>query len=206
MCGIFVSTNKDAFIKLGKANSNRGSYSYSITDCYFDGTVNSMQKELGALDETKIPDNAELLIGHVQAPTSADGFDPDNIHPAKYCNAYLWHNGIILPDGMKVLHETLNNQANWDTILLLEYFNKGYDLSSINGSFACVTVNENGIYVFRNAISPLFYDKSLGNISLSSVPFKGAEMIPHGKVFHLTKEGLVESSITFSTKNNPYFI
>jgi len=206
MCGIFISTNKDTFIELGKANSNRGSYSHSITNCNFDGTIHSMQKDLGAFDEKEIPNNVEILIGHVQAPTTADGFDPDNIHPAKYCNSFLWHNGIILPDGMKVLHETLNNQANWDTVLLLEYFNKGYDLSEIDGSFACVTVNENGIFVFRNVISPLFYKIFKDQISLSSVPFKGATLIEHGKVFQLTKDGLFESTITFSTKNNPYFI
>jgi hypothetical protein len=202
MCGIFVSTNRDTFIKLADANSNRGSYSHSIMDCSFDGTINYLRKEIGPVNEDSIPVEAELYIGHVQAPTSADGFNPNNIHPAVYQNTRLYHNGIILPSGMKVLHDTLKNEANWDTILLLEYFNKGYDLSEIDGSFACCTINENGIFVFRNAIAPLFYDKC----TISSVPFKGATMLPHGKVYKLTETGLQESTVTFSTKNNPYMI
>ena len=202
MCGIFVSTNRTTFLALGKANANRGSYSHSIAEVKFDGTITSLRKDLGPLNEESVSSDAELYIGHVQAPTSADGFTPENIHPATIDSTFLWHNGIILPPGMKVLHETLSSTANWDTKLLLEYFNKGYDLSEIDGSFACVMINENGIFAFRNAISPLFYDKC----NISSVPFKGATLLPHGKIFNVTQAGLCESTVTFTTKNNPYFI
>lgn len=202
MCGIFVSTNRDTFIKLAEANSNRGSYSHSILDCEFDGTNKSIIKQVGPLNVNSIPLEAELYIGHVQAPTSADGFNPNNIHPAIYDNTMLYHNGIILPSGMKTLYETVKSTSKWDTILLLEYFNNGGDLSEIDGSFACITINDNGIFVFRNAIAPLFYN----GCDISSVPFTGATMLPHGIIFKLTPSGLQESTETFSTKNNPYMI
>ena len=201
MCGIFISSIKDTFIELGASNSNRGSYSYSITDCALGGGINSIHQGLGVLDETKIPGEFGILIGHVQAPTSSDGFNPENIHPAKYENSYLWHNGMILPPGMDVLKTSLNKELNWDTKLLVEYIEKGNDLSDIEGSFACVLLNEKGLFIFRNQLSPLFYR----GLNFSSVPFEGSKMIPPGVIYKITNNGIVETEKTFSTKNNPYF-
>jgi hypothetical protein len=133
-------------------------------------------------------------IAHSQAPTTST----NNIHPAVYGDAMLWHNGIIkqktIPDN------------TWDTLWLLEqimYYGWS-SLSRIDGTFACIMYNGGELFVFRNDISPLFYDKDL---NFSSTKFEGGISLEPNKVFRVDLTNKQLSVVAFfETHENPYFI
>ena len=206
MCGIFASKSKEKFIELMEINAYRGSYSHSIAivDLQTKNVVRLL-KNLGPMDISTIPDSPNKhtwYIGHVQAPTTQDGMCVGNIHPAFEQNNYMWHNGIIKEQCIIELQDKTNSNSNWDTHLLLKYFNNGYDLSLIDGTFACVLINDN-INVFRNAISPMFVDDDL---NISSVRFLGSIPLEPGIVHIINDEKLKPLDVTFTTKNNPYIL
>jgi hypothetical protein len=145
-------------------------------------------------------------ICHVQAPTT-EARDESNIHPAEINGRRLWHNGIVKDFDVKRLQEKHSTNEAWDTkLILLELLEDNWleNLSEINGSFACIFQENDVIYVFRNEISPLFYDSDL---NISSVRFEGSNSLPPNRVFilDLKNRALVDPGFEFSTKENPYY-
>lgn len=207
MCGIFASFSRDKFIELGYKNAYRGSSSCSVSHVVPEGEVGIEKSANRTFDQLGVQsDTSVFKIGHIQAPTTIADLTA-SIHPATIDGHMLWHNGIVKDFDVKRLQSELNSSDSWDTKLILKSIlaTSGWDtLSDINGSFACVYVEGNTVYVFRNEISPLFVDDEL---NMSSVKFPGSRSLPPNKVFMLdlvNKEFLEVGE--FTTKENPYFM
>lgn len=201
MCGIFASADKDMLLKLAALNQYRGSHSFSA---YNLGT-RELVREFGEFDASKLT-FGEYFICHVQAPTTAErGLDA--VHPAQSAGgALLWHNGIIKDFEVKRLQQAHNTDIAWDTrLVLFELMANNWTkrLSTINGSFACVLVEGSNMYVFRNEISPLFYDDDM---NFSSVKFEGSRMLDPNIMYKVsTALKRMSAVVKFTTFENPYF-
>lgn len=202
MCAIFCSFDVNMLNKLYKLNAYRGELGYSlgIFKTEYTTTLQNLFQEKEPYPEdfiSKIGAPGHYYVGHSQAPTTNN----DNQHPSVVKTSYLWHNGIIkqsrIPEGY------------WDTLWLHEKIvYKGFEsLSDIDGTFACVYYNNYELLVFRNEISPLYYDN---NLNISSTEFEGSALLPANKVFRLNtfnyKELPLSEVYSFETKENPYFI
>jgi len=206
MCSIVGSFNTERVIELAKLNEYRGTHSHSI--CYihrYTMEITHLQRSLGPLDYLEIdvpPDN--YCIVHQQAPTT-DNKDLSNIHPAQINNKLLWHNGIVKDREIKRLQDYLECSSTWDTKLILRQL-VDYDTpENIDGTFSCVYVDDYYIIVFRNEISPLYYDSDL---TISSTKFDNSISLPPNKMFYLQTSLCDESLITireFNTVENPYY-
>lgn len=206
MCGIFASFDRSKFIELGYKNAYRGSASCSVS--HSDGkTVKVVRRVDRTFDQMEISgDSGVYKLGHIQAPTTIADLSA-SVHPAAVGTSMLWHNGIVKDFDVKRLQSELNTGEAWDTMLILKSLlaTDGWGvLSGINGSFACVMVEDNTIFVFRNEISPLFVDDEL---NMSSVKFEGCRSLPANKVFMLDLEQRAFLEVgDFATKENPYFM
>lgn len=202
MCGIFCSSNKEMLVKLASLNQYRGAHSYSV----YDTATTELTKAFGEFNADAVKDDGEYYVCHVQAPTTA-ARGLESVHPAASpMGSLLWHNGIVKDYDVKRLQEQFNTDCEWDTQLLLTGLTSpGWTtfLSTVNGSFACILVETDMVYVFRNEISPLFYDKDM---NLSSVKFEGSEPVPPNTMFALD---LVNKSLNpfvkFETFEQPFF-
>jgi hypothetical protein len=193
MCAIFGSKDKDKFIELADLNSYRGQHSFSIAQFDQDSNLLSLIKKEGEFDsDFNLFDDCFYLIGHTQAPTTQSS----KIHPCEKNDSMLWHNGIIK---QFVLDE--HNWQGWDTEFLLDNLDS---LSEINGSFACVHYQNSVLQLFRNEISPLFYDYDL---NISSTKFKDCVSL-RPNVFvelNLKNQSIDRINQEFTTKENPYY-
>lgn len=212
MCAIFGSFDKETFKELHKINSYRGEVCNSLSAHCSDGSLHITQNR-GPMFDSNIEQFFEdhpgcYIIGHTQAPTGP--VEINNIHPAIYgaydpiashLSSCLWHNGIIKPQQIPA--------DTWDTEWLLTGLMTQdiASLSHVQGSFACVFYTKGDLYLFRNAISPLFYDP-MGNVS--STKFEGSQMVPHNKMWHFDPHGhtaqLLYAAGLFDNKENPYDI
>ena len=198
MCGIFASFSIDKLNELSKLNSYRGSHSFSVFNC----DSGELYKDFGAFNPSTL--NNGYNICHVQAPTTSEK-SIDNIHPSTIENTHLWHNGIIKDFSIDELNHIFNTNEKWDTKLLHYIMIQDFTiLSKVNGSFACVYYNQGKVFVFRNEISPIFYDSDL---NISSVKFDGSMSLPANVIFELdiNNKELIRTANTFSTLENPYF-
>lgn len=201
MCAIVGSFSKDKLQELYKLNSYRGesSYSFSAFDRTREPMLQYVYKHKGKMPDDYINSTYQYndktyFIAHSQAPTT----DTDNIHPAVYGNAMLWHNGIIKQKEI--------TSGTWDTAWLLEkIIDYGWSsLSDIDGTFACIMYYGNELFVFRNEISPLFVDSDL---NISSTKFDGSISLNPNVVYKLNLEHeFYEPVAYFETKENPYYI
>jgi hypothetical protein len=198
MCAIVCSFNKDKLKELYKLNSYRGELSFSLA------TINLGMPLFNTLQqgEGKMPDNLvdELplheytyMVTHSQAPTT----NTSNIHPARYGDSLLWHNGIVKQKNII--------EGTWDTAWLLEQIvHHGWDaLSEVDGTFACILYHEDDLYVFRNEISPLYIDS---NLNISSTKFEHSNMLQPNIVFKFGYKDHLIMTAGFKTKENPYYI
>lgn len=196
MCAIIASFNIHTFNELYQLNSYRGNLTHSIAKFTNDHLGNikhtSLVRAQGEMPPLK-EDEGLYYVGHSQAPTTQHSF----IHPAVYGKAMLWHNGIIKQKELKV--------NAWDTEWMLHrIYDYGFrTLSDMDGTFACMMYNGSELFIFRNEISPLFYNDQL---DFSSTKFKGSEPLPPNSVFKLGIKDKKMIKITeFTTKENPYF-
>lgn len=203
MCSITGSFSKDKIVELAELNAYRGQHSHSIT--YYNpyrAEITMCRKGLGPLniDDIDIPENLYCIV-HQQAPTT--GLKDDTIHPAQIGRQLLWHNGIVKADHIKKMQKDLFCSHEWDTYLILRQM-KDYDTpKGIDGTFACLWYDEAGLTVFRNEISPLFYDK---DFNLSSTKAEGFQSIPPNKMFIFDVVGKrLDFFDVFETVENPYF-
>lgn len=203
MCAITASFDPVKLKELYKLNAYRGELSWSISSF---SLYKNERVELNTLfqDSGSMPDDIfdfatavtedKFFVAHSQAPTTQAG----HMHPAVYGDTLLWHNGIIKQKALE--HNT------WDTLWLLEQITSyGWSsLSRIDGTFACIMYNGGEMFVFRNEISPLFYDKDL---NFSSTKFEGSESLEPNKVFKLNfKYKQLTTVAYFETHTNPYYI
>lgn len=204
MCAIVGSFDKSKLIELIELNSYRGSHSYSYSTISADG-LSIIVQEHGTIDTNIIDIDKTGAYGlvHIQAPTT-EAKSTDNIHPARDRYTALWHNGIIKASHVKKMQEKFGDDTNWDTQLLLRAVNSARDeLNLVDGSFSCLWHDGVTTYLFRNAISPMFYDKDL---NISSTKFEGSIPTPANKMLELNfnTKGLYNDG-EFKTVENPYF-
>lgn len=203
MCSIVGSYSKAKFIELIKLNTYRGTFSHSLTIIKPDGY--QICKGFGPFNEdllnTEFYNDGDYLLGHCQAPTNGLVQEYDRIHPYQG-KISLLHNGIIKDAEVGRINSELSTDYVWDTQALAEYIQDDFSkLSDIEGSFACGCIKENELYVFRNAISPLYMDD---DANISSTRFTSSNMISNNSIYKLNKKkfNIVES---FNNTHNPYF-
>ena len=209
MCSIVGSFKKDKLIELCEINSYRGQHSHSIS--YFDivtGEI-SVQKYEGKVDYNIIEQKPLVyMIVHMQAPTS-EGDPKGTIHPAYFKGKFLWHNGILKQSYVQKLkeslHENVHEICNWDTFLMLKAISKDRkNINDLDGSFSCLMYDNEKLYVFRNEISPMFYD---ANLNISSTGFKGSRPTPPNQIHHMDFNFSSLFAVeNFITRFNPYYI
>ena len=202
MCAITASFTKKKLLELYKLNAYRGERSHSLTTFDHDNDnrvrLGVLFQEEGPLDEVTLNAMHDIperyFVAHSQAPTQ----QTNNIHPASYEHALLWHNGIVkqksIPEGI------------WDTQWMLENIcNYGWSfLSRVDGTFACIMYKDSNLYIFRNEISPLFIDS---NYNISSTKFEGSKSLPPNMVYKLDiKDKRMTIEAAFETMENPYYI
>lgn len=203
MCSIIGSFSKDKIVELAMRNAYRGQHSHSIT--YYNpyrAEIKSVTRGLGPLhiDNINIPKDHYCIV-HQQAPTTS--LKDDTIHPAQIGNQLLWHNGIVKTEHIKKMQKELFCSHNWDTYLILRQLKDLDTPEGIDGTFACLWYDDAGLTVFRNEISPLFYDS---DFNLSSTKVEGFDSIPPNEMFIFDTLGKVLTPIReFKTVENPYF-
>jgi hypothetical protein len=201
LCAITGSLYKEKLKDLYTLNAYRGELNYSLAT--FKPYKGEIEFQTLFQDSGKMPDTlidgipckeGDFILAHSQAPTT----NSMNIHPAVYGDAMLWHNGIIKQNTL--------SPGTWDTAWLLEQIiNYGWSaLSRVDGTFACIMYNSGELFLFRNEISPMFYDKDL-NFSSTKVEF--TESLLPNKVFKINLKYKQLSPIAyFQTMENPYYI
>ena len=213
MCAIFGSKNRDKFLELAELNQYRGNFAHSTTvfqtgayKHYRDGeTISYVTTNTGHgdfVDNIRMSDDDILTmtyyLGHVQAPTT----DSPDTHPSKINGDLLWHNGIIKDYQVKEWKESYG-QLDWDTELLHRHILLGNELDNVDGTFSCTRYDKEQIYLFRNEISPLFYDEEL---IISSTKFENAEETESGVMYKMNLHNReLEVMYRFETKENPYY-
>lgn len=202
MCSIVGSFSKDTFIELLNLNRYRGAFSHSLT--LFRDKETLVFKGFGEFNLALL-DNVEpgdYLLGHCQAPTNGLVRDYDRIHPCVTDNVKLLHNGIIKKQEVDRLNEQLNTKYSWDTQVLCDLVGDSFQkLSEVEGSFACACIKKDELFLFRNAIAPLYLD-NLSNISSTKIP--NSAMILHNTVYVL-QNGIFVAAETFNNTHNPYY-
>ena len=203
MCSIIGSKSKETLVQLAQLNEYRGTHSHSlfVFDENFDIVYN--HRGFGPLIVSDHSVSGYYYIGHQQAPTT-EAKDLQAIHPAVEDGALLWHNGIIKADDVARLQRLYETDEKWDTQLLLrDYLDTG-NLSQIDGTFACVLYSDYQLRIFRNEISPMFYNEQ-GDIS--STKFEGSMSVPANKVltFDPSYVNMFNVVAEFTTKENPYY-
>lgn len=205
MCSIVGSFKKDKLIELCELNSYRGQHSHSIS--YFDivtGEI-SVQRFGGPVDYVNIQQKPLVyMVVHMQAPTT-EGDPKANIHPAYYDGKFLWHNGILKQTYIQQLKTKLDEVCNWDTFLMLKTIARDRNnINDLDGSFSCLMYDNEKLYIFRNEISPMFYDAEL---NISSTGFKGSRPTPPNQIHHMDFNFSSLFAVeNFITRFNPYFI
>lgn len=196
MCGIIASKSIKKFKELVLLNQSRGTFSHSLTMLQYDDTNKhildkSIYRQFGEFN-FKVFDGVSddlkniYLIGHVQAPTRGLVKDYQRIHPSNVADSsYMYHNGILKSKYIKeyIVKDGYARDV-WDTELLNNNIYKyGFDhLSKVYGSFACLLLQDDNLYAFRNNNSIIYYDDQL---SFSSVKFDNSFELISGEVFKL---------------------
>lgn len=210
MCSIVASKSIEKLKELAELNSYRGTHSHSVFGFSKEHGLVHAFKSFGEVNWDEQPKSAQQIglnvsvfwVLHQQAPTT-EAKDLASVHPASEAGRYLWHNGIIKDNEVKRLQALYGKDVSWDTLLLLRHINETGNVDGIDGTFACLGYAE-GLVVFRNEISPLFYSDQ-GDIS--STKFEGSKPVPSNKVFAFDpwSENLFTVKSEFATKENPYF-
>lgn len=205
MCAIVGSFDKTKLKELIELNSYRGNHSYSLSE--YDvktGETRVLAQKLGKFDFNLINrlTPSRYYIAHTQAPTTGEQ-STDNVHPSKFHNSLLWHNGIIKEDCIREMQTSLKTEQKWDTALLSEWVFYSRDLSEVDGTFSCIKYIYNNLYLFRNEISPMFMDKKW---NISSTRFDNSVSTPPNEVLYMDFENMELKNVrNFTTKENPYY-
>lgn len=200
MCSIFGSYDVDKINELRQLNSYRGSLSHSISFFDADGSLISQTKSRGPMDLITDKPVGAYILCHQQAPTTQES---NSIHPAIWDDSMLWHNGIIKQQYLNKMIEQSGLDSTWDTFQLNYLLKDGYQgLHDVLGSFSCVRYRKGNLFMFRNAISPMFFNGA----DISSTRFDGSKETAANKVYCLNpgyKEWQVAGE--FTNVETPFF-
>lgn len=207
MCSIIGSFDAQKVVELCKLNEYRGQLSHSLSLYDIPSGKITVQRRVGPVDYDEIlsteKDRLTYMIVHMQAPTS-DEFKVTTVHPAAYMDRFLWHNGILKQQYIAKLKEQLDEVCSWDTFLMLKALYEDIDaVKKFDGSFACLMYAHEKLFLFRNEISPMFFDNKL---SISSTKFEGSTSVPANKMLHMDFNfDELFSIYEYNTVMNPYF-
>lgn len=207
MCSIIGSFDTKKVVELCELNEYRGQVSHSLSLYDIVSGKIQVQRRVGKVDYDEIlnieKDHLTYVVVHMQAPTSGE-FKVATVHPAHFQDRYLWHNGILKQDYIKKLKSQLDEICEWDTFLMLKALHEDiHAIGKFDGSFACLMYAHEKLYVFRNEISPLYFDKHL---NISSTLFEGASSVPPNKLMHMDFNFDELFSVhEYNTVTNPYF-
>jgi hypothetical protein len=213
MCAIFGSKDKEKFLELAELNQYRGNFAHSIT-VFQTGALKHYRdaetfkhiitnRGYDEFEDSITMAHDEVLtityyLGHVQAPTT----DSTDTHPSDINGDLLWHNGIIKDYQVQEWKQDYG-VLDWDTELLHRHILLGGKLDDVDGTFSCARYDKEHIYLFRNEISPLFYDK---NLNISSTKFEDSEETEDGVMYKMDLQNReLEVMYRFETKENPYY-
>ena len=215
MCGLFASADTIKLENLFNLNFKRGQKGFSQNGFSFFEDNALLWESRNESSKLEIDPKflSDFNICHVVAPTTAElNYHPAireaQPHEAEGFTA-LWHNGILKEETIANLRKN-DDDPTWDTQLMvnrLHYLDGDEEvkefLESLDGSFACLLLKNSQLFVFRNTLSPLFFDNML---NFSSVKFSFSQPVPPGIVFFVDFENrqLVDTGMHFETKNDPY--
>lgn len=207
MCGIVASPDIDHAIPIASALKVRGNRAWSLNVVDL-STYDIVHTQAGALpfnaDVFKAPevtgDNLYYIF-HLQSPTAEQyQFHPATMH-VEDTDHFLWHNGMIDSS------EHAKYGRTWDTQLLLETIvdESGQphfeNLSAFEGSFACYYLQRGvGLYIFRNQISPQYYDTQTRTYA-SIATHVTMQSVEPGSVYEVPTHKVVG---TFENTYNPF--
>ena len=217
MCAIFGSSDKEKFLELAELNQYRGKYSNSTSafvvnrfKSFGDSSAEHLftQRQLGLFDDHWVKEHNEVnttgyityYLGHVQAPTT----DSVKTHPSNINADLLWHNGIVKDYQVKSWQHEYGH-VDWDTELLHRHLLFGNDLDNVDGTFSCARYEDrySALTLFRNEISPLYYDEDL---NISSSKFDNSKETESGVLYLMDlQKSELEPMKRFETKENPYY-
>ena len=100
MCGIYCSDDNNTFEVLEEANQSRGNFATGLlyTSIEGDQTHYGIIRKEGSfnMEDTSIPENCNLFLGHNQAPTSSQrSFQDETSHPFEVGDWVVAHNGVL---------------------------------------------------------------------------------------------------------------
>ena len=144
-----------------------------------------------------------VFVLHAQSPTGT----AYSAHPARVDETRLWHNGQLIDYGG-------TSHQSWDTEWLANQLSLTLQdpqyirdvLDNAKGSFACIWEIEGDIFVFRNAMSPLFYSSTaVASINVHS-GYKSVEAnVLYSASFNSTDGKLnLTEVLRFNNRYNPY--
>lgn len=170
-----------------------------------------MRRALGEFpfDAVDIPEG-QYCIAHMQAPTTSNKTE-SSIHPAIIGKHYLWHNGIVKDHCVKEMSRnatfiegSLENMF-WDTYLILHQYVYEESLNKIDGTFSCVHYCDGeGLQLFRNEISPMFYDEDHNISSTKFIGYNVQSLVPN-VIWQFYPGNSIIRVGEFETVENPYY-
>lgn len=203
MCSIVGSFSLARLKELIELNAYRGQYRHSVLviDSITGGLLRAARGKGAFTDYTAMERVDAYYIAHHQAPTAASS----DYHPAWHNDDFLFHNGIVKERYLTQMKIDLDTNIEWDTRLLCMMIERyGFEsLSKIDGSFAGVGRHKEDLYIFRNQLSPMFYNEQL---DFSSTVEQDMIELPAETAFKFdfTKKQLVHD-VRFNTNDNVYF-
>lgn len=208
MCSIIASWDNNKLKDLIELNQFRGNFSHSYTELDSKNRPLSQLKSFGAYNTDII--NSDIYenykIAHVQAPTGGMIKDENRIHPVSDDLNMLWHNGLLVPKGVKYLQNKLQTQETFDTKLLfnaIEQFGFGI-LSEIEGLFSCLYLKHGEMFIWRSRHGKLYIDE---NMNISSERFDGSKCINADTIYKIhPKNKQITEVDYFKTKRFNFYI
>jgi glucosamine 6-phosphate synthetase-like amidotransferase/phosphosugar isomerase protein len=195
MCGICGWKKYNPEIsELLKKNQERGGYSVGILDYYFSDITKFKNKDIW--DHKEELEQNNTLVQFRAPTTGGKSFKDEENYPLEYNNWAMFGNGIVSASQFKEMKDESNNNDLYYILKLIVNSKKAFpfkELENIEGTFALVFIDpENNIYLIRKDY-PLYYSNNI----ISSTPFKGGELLEHGKV--LGWNNLMDVSLNLSS-------
>lgn len=200
MCGIVISKDKKQFIDLLRINrERRGSDLYSVVCLNDDFRPYMVYQDTTLFTEDALSD-AFLYIGHTQAPTQNSEETWHQPSALSY-GSFLFHNGIIKSSFLS----RIGRVEEWDTYVLHSKLeNTGFEaLNDIDGSFSCVYIKDNRVYLFRTSTCSMWKGKDY--FSSEKIDFDVDVMIESGKVYTLDADLNLKQVDEFKEVSTPYY-
>ena len=232
MCGIFgiVAKNfvdQDQFCQLGEINKQRGNLAFG----YFVGRLKSGPARSSGVDGHvyRYPrpfdtlwvtqEQAQLILGHIRAPTGGQSANLAEIHPFEADDGYLAHNGLLL-NPMDFPEWHINPDIKVDSQVIIggiqEQLDQGLEISqaikhtveSLDGQQACWYWYrpELCLYLWR-VMSPIYISTETDIFRFSSVKSWLADtLLAEGIIYKFSLIDFVLTEVRNFTFHSPYHV